>query len=584
MLLTLKSYIPTFFSISAIVLLAFSSSTGKAEEQTLNFRATVDIQKDGWILVSETIRIHAEGDKFKNGITRPIPVRFYSSESRQSRRTKVKILSAKIDGKELRYTTHLFNAENISFKFRSKDGPLEVPSDHLFEIQYKVGRWIDHLPTEDQLQWNLVGTLHQTPVKKARLTIRFPSDVPPEKLTVTAQIVGPYLRRPAEPNEYRQFFNDEGHLCFETTAPLAGNLSLKVYVGFPPGMVDPPSEETLRMEAWQANLTAWIALAGMIVLAVYYGLTWCLTKQASRIKDGSIQEESEVPCDQEGHPYSPAALRFLRQHEFDNRCFAATLMNLEAGKLLQMELLDGHTLSLRRGEEEPLPPLGLEEMLVCETLFLEDDSEAVNERVVDGKQLWQGKIVLQGAVESLNFGDRYFTEKRGCFDLGTILCFALFLLVPLAEMIYVPEAFALLFMSPFLLIGALALASAADRHFREWSTKTKDDKFAVAFAFTLFFLIGSVVTVCYGWLTTRWAVPMLIEIVFFVCFFQRRLKYPTKEGVTILERIEGFRSFLKRNLETDSNSLPRLRPYAFALDLVDEPELLKNLNEMLAVD
>ena len=51
--------------------------TSVAEERILEFHSDILVMQDGWIEVTETIRVRAEGERIRRGIYRDFPTEYF---------------------------------------------------------------------------------------------------------------------------------------------------------------------------------------------------------------------------------------------------------------------------------------------------------------------------------------------------------------------------------------------------------------------------------------------------------------------------------------------------------------------------
>ena len=61
----------------AVCLLFFVAFAASADERILNFHSEIRVLQDGWIEVTETIRVRAEGNRIRRGIYRDFPTEYY---------------------------------------------------------------------------------------------------------------------------------------------------------------------------------------------------------------------------------------------------------------------------------------------------------------------------------------------------------------------------------------------------------------------------------------------------------------------------------------------------------------------------
>jgi hypothetical protein len=62
--------------LACVLLLALPVLAG-ADERILDFHSDITIKQDGWIEVTETIRVRAEGERIRRGIYRDFPTEYF---------------------------------------------------------------------------------------------------------------------------------------------------------------------------------------------------------------------------------------------------------------------------------------------------------------------------------------------------------------------------------------------------------------------------------------------------------------------------------------------------------------------------
>ena len=113
-----------------------------------------------------------------------------------------------------------------------------------------------------------------------------------------------------------------GEITIVTTQPLGPYQGLTVAVAFPKGVVAAPSK---RQElAWWITDMLPMVLAGLTLAAVIAFLIYAFRKVGRDPPEGTV-----VPLFSPSDDLSPAAMRYIVQRGFDNRAFAAAL--IEAG-------------------------------------------------------------------------------------------------------------------------------------------------------------------------------------------------------------------------------------------------------------
>ena len=62
-----------------VLLLLLLPAVALGDERLLDFHADILVRQDGWITVTETIVVRAEGRKIRRGLTRDYPTRYRDS-------------------------------------------------------------------------------------------------------------------------------------------------------------------------------------------------------------------------------------------------------------------------------------------------------------------------------------------------------------------------------------------------------------------------------------------------------------------------------------------------------------------------
>jgi hypothetical protein len=57
-------------------LLFFLASAAVADERILDYRSDIEVHDDGWLTITETLRVQTEGQQIRRGIYRDFPTRY----------------------------------------------------------------------------------------------------------------------------------------------------------------------------------------------------------------------------------------------------------------------------------------------------------------------------------------------------------------------------------------------------------------------------------------------------------------------------------------------------------------------------
>src|SRR5207237_672175 len=125
-----------------------------------------------------------------------------------------------------------------------------------------------------------------------------------------------------------------------TRGTLYSNEGLTVAVGFSKGAVLPPTAAERRAQFIRDNASAVVAITGVLLLLVYFGVTWFeYGRDPAR---GTIIPLFAPPKD-----FSPAAVRYVHRMAYDRKSFAASLVDMAVKGYMKISEEDG-TYTLKR--------------------------------------------------------------------------------------------------------------------------------------------------------------------------------------------------------------------------------------------
>jgi len=543
-----------------------TSAQGVQDERILDFFSDIVIHADSSLTVKETITVRALGQSIKRGIIRDFPTVY---KDRQGHRVRVSFEIAEVrrDGRLEPYHT-----ENVANGVRIYIGHKDVliaSGVHTYEITYRTSRQLGFFKDYDELYWNVTGTGWTFPIDHAAARIVLPQGA---RLLQHAAYTGP---QGAKGQDYRFVDEGGGTVFFETTRKLGVGEGLTVAAAWPKGFVHEPDRVERALALLGDNRGLALGIFGLIAVLVYYLAVWFRVGRDP--EPGTI-----IPLFEPPHGFSPAAVRFIRNMDFDQKTFAAAVVNMAVkGHLLIRETDDTYTLVKKTGKKEQLTP---GEKKIEDALF---DSGS-KEITLDNKHAAKFKKALDDLRKSLSqeYEKTYFFTNSGY--MIPALGFSLAILAGL--IFYAPQPVMAGFLALWLTIWSLGCTVLAIRVFQAWRGSRRGrlprrllGKFS-ALGTTLFalpFWAGEIV----GLALFAYSVSVLGAVILAVlgglhAFFYHLLKAPTHLGRKILDQIEGFRMYLsiaeKDRLgilhppEKTPEHFEKYLPYALALDVEQE--------------
>lgn len=226
----------------AVALLA-AGMTGVHAFAVHLFHSDITIHKDSSYTVKETIEVDFRGEQ-KRGIIRDIPVRTRDRyNQKRSLRVDVKGvtngLGGRWDFKVLR------SGDYLNIRIGNPDVYISGPQTYV--ITYTVANGMLFLDQHDELYWNVTGTDWPEGIGAASAVVTLPEGVAEGQLQAMG-FVGGYGSRE------QGLVTVEGNgASYNSRRPLGFKEGMTVALGWPKGMVEPPSASTRLMWFLQDN-------------------------------------------------------------------------------------------------------------------------------------------------------------------------------------------------------------------------------------------------------------------------------------------------------------------------------------------
>lgn len=521
----------------------------QAQERIIDFHAYIVVQENGSLTVTETIRIRAEGDVFRRGIVRNFPLYRYHHDSNRPVRNGFEIESVTRDGRPEPY--HTENAyRQVGIYVGSEDVFLDIGREYTYALTYRTTRQIGFFDDFDELYWNVNGNGWALPFDKISATVVLPAAAKGNVVQFTA-----YTGYDGDTgNDFIATETENGDIYFETTRRLNSYEGMTIGVGWPKGIVAPPTAEELAEENFWRNLGQNVIFGGALLTALYYIFFWF---RVGRDPQKGVIFPRFTPPD-----YSPAAMRYIREMRFDDTIFSTALVTAAVKGWLTIEREKRRTYTLHKtGEEVAKTPLTPEESAAFKALLSARNSLKMSQK--HHSTFSKARSSLQEQLRKAYHG-KLFKKNTGYFAAGIILSMAVSVIgVILVAMFgdYTADA-----------IGSFVLASIFGLLVAAFLFSFIRAVRGLLSKFTWLRLIGTlllgivVIPGCVLYLAVLyWAVwpvsPLLFlgfVIIFVVnVFLGPLLKAPTIEGRAVMDEIEGFRLFLNA---TEKDRMEFLHP------------------------
>ncbi len=516
-----------------------------ATETILSFASEITVNADASLHVTETIRVVSTGDQIKRGIYRDFPTT-YKDHAGNKYVVGFTILNVARDGRpEAYHTEDLSNGVRI---YMGRKEHLLTPGEHTFTLSYRTDRQLGFFRDHDELYWNVTGNGWVFPIETASARINLPAGISADKVTLEGY-TGPMG---AKDQDFSSALTPDGRAVFKTTRRLAANEGLTIVVLWPKGFVQEPSPADKTFHFLKDNLTALVAFVGLVVLLLYYVLVWF---RAGRDPARGTIMPIYTPPDN----LSPASMRFIAEMKYDDRAFAAAVINMAVEGFLSIKEKNGkYTLTKIGGD---LTRLGVEEKKIAGHLFQSRDVIVLEPK--NHVHIAAAKNALKTSL-TLSFEKTHFVTNRGAFITGVVISAAVMALSFLSKLKQ-PDV---LFLGVWLTgwsIGVVFLSLMVVKLWRQVFTGARKlgttvGSLGSALVMTGFALPFWGAEIFVLVILARSAPPLvgLIAVVVILNMaFYHLLKAPTMLGRRLLDRIEGFKMFLGA---TEGDRLQRMVP------------------------
>ena len=514
-------------------------------ERILSYESDIEVTADAVLVVTERIRVRAEGDQIRRGIYRDFPTRYQRRDGSVAR-VGFEVESVERDGR-----AEPWSRERIDNGVRIRIGDADVllePGEHSYVMRYRTTRQLGFFDSYDELYWNVTGNGWAFPIDRAEVRIRLPRAVGFGQRD--------FFTGPQGSTERDALVVSErpGEIVLRTIRPLGPNEGFTVGVAWPKGVVTPPPPPSAAAEALARNGPIGAAILALLGLAGFYYYAW---KRAGR---GPVAG-TVVPLFEPPEDMSAAGIRYVRRMGYDNRAFAAAIVESGVRGKIRLEEGEGGWFSKGKttihatGDAADMPPA---ERNMLQSLFggrshiQMDKSEHAAFRAAQAK--------LENGLNDAYRGSLFLTNK-GWAWVGLVLLLAAMLFagtVALAVDIDGERGAAAVPAIGFLLmIGSIWAGKGSALAVTGGSKLLAALSIALGLGGALFVVMAFALTIESGVIAAILAMlaPLLALPLVISAFWW--MAAPTREGRIVMDRIAGFERYLSI---TEESRLETLHP------------------------
>jgi len=550
------------FLLGCFCLFNVVSARGPAE-RILDYHSDVTLEEDGSLQVTETITVVSAGQQVRHGIFRDFPTT-YTDPYNNRYVVGFQMLSATCDSAPEQFRIEdYFNGKRI---YLGNPNAIVSPGRHVYAISYTTNRQLGFYKDHDELFWNVTGNGWDFPIDAASATVHLPLNIPADKVTLSG-FTGPKGSRESRLAKSR----DDAGFEFTAQRPLVWHEGLSVLLRWPKGYITPPTLSQNLEFFFRDNRGSLLLASGFLVTLLYYLIAWsAVGRDPTR---GVIMAHYEPPAN-----LSPSAMRYLIRMGYDNKTFAAAVLDMAVRGFLKINEESGaYRLTLTGKDNTVLTP---DEKQIASALFegrqeilLQQTNHTVIKSAMIATQKW-----LKTSEEKTYF----FTNSR--YLIPAVFISLLVVLAYLASLGFAGTIGGL-FMALWLTIWTVAVSALVLGALAAWRQVLRGGNSALvsggrAVFLTLFalpFLGGEAMGLFFLTKLTSLSFGIfLIATGILHGVFVHLMKAPTFAGRRLMDQVEGFRMFLssvdgdRLNRAAPPQQTPevfeKFLPYALALD------------------
>lgn len=511
-------------------------------ERIISYFSDIEVAADSSLHVTETIRVEAGGREIRHGIYRDFPTRY-------DRGGRVVRVGFTVDGVERDGHAEPWRRESIDggVRIRIGDADQEVTAgEHSYVIRYTTTRQLNFSnPDFDELYWNVTGNFWLFPIDAAEVRVRIPRGAQFGRTSLYTGRIG------EQGQDARVVAQSAGEIDIRTTRALDAGEGLTISVTWPKGVVEAPPPPSALVQ-WMLDYGPIAAgILALLALGGFYFYAWL------RAGRGPVAG-TVVPLFAPPEGMSAAAVRFVKRMRFDNRCYAAAIV--ESGVRRKLRLVDTEgglifkSKKTRIEKTDDAGDLPDPERGMLEALFASGDSVEIDRK--NYAVFGNAKKALQGGLTGAYKGSLFLTNL-GWAWAGLALMLAMMALIgatllsadPFAGPNDAPAAW----LCVGLFLVALGVAPRARR--RGAGGWIALGLAIVAGALGLFMLFGLLAFAADAGLLLPVLSPLLALPLALSAFWW--MAAPTREGRAVMDRIAGFQRYLS---VTEENRLEVLHP------------------------
>ena len=312
-----------------------------AAERILSYDSYITIGEDGDMTVRESIRVVAQGNEIRRGIYREFPTT-YTDRSGDKIEVRFRMLEVTRDGEpEAWHKKRLANGVRI---YAGRSDTVLSPGTYTYTFSYTTDRQIGFFENHDELYWNVTGNGWGFAIERASATVRLPGKVDAADITMAG-----YTGRQGDRGRNFDSAVAQSTGTIQTSRALPPRSGLTLVMTWPRGVIAAPGRLQQLLHLLGDNFGLLLSVLAFAGSGLYLFAMW--HRHGRDPGKGVIFPHYEPPA-----AYSPAAVRYVMEMGYDDKTFAAAVINLAVKGHLSIACDDDAYSLQQQTSTEPLAP------------------------------------------------------------------------------------------------------------------------------------------------------------------------------------------------------------------------------------
>lgn len=399
-----KLVLKQFCALFLCVIAAFWVSFAHAAEVLHSHSSLIEVLPDRSVIVTETIRVRAEGNEIRRGIWRYVPTTS-KDENGYTIHHGLEILSVERDGQPDNW--HLESiADGEKIYIGDKDVFLRT-GDYQYTLKYRTWRQVRDLKDNDEIYWNATGNFWQFPISAAVAQVKLPAGA---SVINTKAYTGPFGSTASDATISRA---DNGNIIFRANNGFRPGEGMSVVVSFQKGLMSEPTQFEQMLDYLSDRRALFLPPLCFLIVLAYFYTAWA--KVGRDPQKGTI-----VPLYHPPAGFSPALVHYIHNFGWKKAgwtAFTAALMALATKGLVIIgnSATDKKTKITVTEKQAPELPVG---ELKLYTWFKSRGDVVIDKAV--GKSLHEMHADFIDTIEEEN-RRAYFNNNSGFVFFGILL-------------------------------------------------------------------------------------------------------------------------------------------------------------------